>query len=159
MFPWVLLLSVAPARPFRRFQRLPAELRASCRENGILFTASKKTLVQRAFDDAGIDGDARVFEGAVAVAFGLQDEVAPAQVVAKFAKDHKVVTLFGGILEGAFISSEKVEALSKLPSKEQLYAQLVGTINAPVSGFVNVLAGNMRGLVTTLGAIKDQKEA
>lgn len=148
---------------FANFQGLTVqeteELRAKCRENGIIFTASKKTLVGRAFEEAGIDADATSFDGGVAVAFGMEDEVAPAQVVAGFAKDHEVVTLFGGILEGAFIASEKVVALSKLPSKQQLLGQLVGTLNAPMSGFANVLAGNLRGLVTVLGAVKDQKEA
>lgn len=148
---------------FANFQGLTVQeteaLRAACRENGIIFNASKKTLVQRALSDAGIEGDALSFDGGVAVAFGMDDEVAPAQVVAKFAKEHDVVTLFGGILEGNFINGEKVEALSKLPSKQELYAKLVGTMNAPISGFANVLAGNLRGFVTVLGAIKDQKEA
>ncbi len=147
---------------FANFQGLTVKqteaLRAACRENGIVFTANKKTLVQRALTDAGIDANALTFEGGVAVAFGMNDEVAPAQIVAKFAKEHDVITLFGGILEGAYITGEKVKALSELPSKQQLYAQLVGTMNAPISGFANVLAGNLRGLVTVLGAIKDQKE-
>lgn len=151
----------AKAAVFANFQGLTVQeteaLRAACRENGIVFTASKKTLVQRALDEAGIEADARSFEGGVGVAFGMDDEVAPAQVVAKFAKDHDVVTLFGGILEGAFITSEKVEALSKLPSKQELYAKLVGSLNSPVSGFANVLAGNLRGIVGVLGAIKEQK--
>ena len=159
----VLQMKEAKSAVFANFQGLTVqeteELRATCRDNGILFTASKKTLVGRAFEEAGIDGDARSFDGGVAVAFGMEDEVAPAQIVANFAKTHKVVTLFGGILEGAFISADKVEALSKLPSKQQLLGQLVGTLNAPMSGFANVLAGNLRGLVTVLGAVKDQKQA
>lgn len=155
-------LKEAKSAVFANFQGLTVEqtdkLRAACRENNILFAASKKTLVQKALEEAGIEADARNFEGGVAVAFGLTDEIAPAQIVAKFAKEHDIVTLFGGILEGGFISAEKVEALAKLPSKQELYAKLVGTMNAPVSGFVNVLAGNMRGFVTVLGAIKDQKQ-
>jgi large subunit ribosomal protein L10 len=151
----------AKSAVFANFQGLTVQetetLRAACRENGIVFAASKKTLVQKALEEAGIEADARAFEGGVAVAFGMDDEVAPAQIVAKFAKDHELVTLFGGILEGAYISGEKVEALSKLPSKQELYAKLVGTMNAPMSGFANVLAGNVRGLVTVLGAIKEQK--
>ena len=61
------------------------------------------------------------------------------------------------MLEGAFISAEKVEALAKLPGKKQLLGQLVGTLNAPISGFVNVLAGNLRGLVNILNAVKEKK--
>ena len=61
------------------------------------------------------------------------------------------------MLEGRFIDAAKVKALAELPSKQQLLGQLVGTLNAPISGFVNVLAGNIRGLVTALNAIKEQK--
>jgi len=151
----------AKAAVFANFQGLKVseseELRGKCREQGITVLASKKTLVKRALGDAGLDVDTKAFEGGVAAFFGQDDEVAPAQVVAKFAKDHEIVSIFGGILEGQFIDAAKVKELSALPSKEELYAKLVGSINAPVSGFVNVLAGNLRGLVNVLGAIKDQK--
>jgi|APSaa5957512535_1039671.scaffolds.fasta_scaffold84372_1 large subunit ribosomal protein L10 len=133
------------------------ELRAKCRENNITCVASKKTFVKKALADVGMDIDTKQFDGAPAVFIGLEDEVAPAQIVANFAKDHKMMTIFGGILEGQFISEAKVTELSKLPSKQQLLGQLVGTLNAPISGFVNVLAGNLRGLVTVLSAIKEQK--
>jgi large subunit ribosomal protein L10 len=65
--------------------------------------------------------------------------------------------LVAGILEGKFVNAEAVNRLAALPTKQQLLGQLVGTLNAPVSGFVNVLAGNLRGLVTVLGAIKEKK--
>ncbi len=154
-------LKDAKAAVFANFQGLTVqeteELRAACRENNIVLTASKKTLLKRALSDIGLDVDTKAFEGGVAAAFGTDDEVAPAQIVAKFAKNHDVVTLFGGILEGKYIDAAKVTELSKLPSKEQLYGQLVGSLNAPISGFVNVLAGNLRGLVGVLTAIKEQK--
>ena len=65
--------------------------------------------------------------------------------------------IFGGVLEEKFMDEAEVMALSKLLSKPELYAKLVGSINAPVSGFVNVLAGTMRGLVNVLSAVKDAK--
>ena len=132
-------------------------LRGTCREQGISCVAAKKTLVRKALADAGMDIDTKAFDGGVAVFVGNTDEVAPAQIVANFAKDHEITTIFGGVLEGEFIDAAKVIALSKLPSKQQLLGQLVGTLNAPVSGFVNVLAGNIRGLVTVLNGIKDAK--
>lgn len=146
---------------FANFQGLKVAesdaLRQKCREQHVSYIASKKTLLERALKDAGIDTDARAFEGGVAVMCGNDDEVAPAQIVANFAKDHEVVSIFGGILEGAFISRDKVNELSKLPSKQALLAKVVGSMNAPVSGFVNVLAGNLRGLVNVLNAVKDAK--
>jgi len=154
-------LKNAKSAVFANFQGLKVseseELRGLCREQNIDYTATKKTLMKKAFDEAGFDVDTKAFQGGIAAVFGREDEVAPAQVIANFAKDHEVVEIFGGILEGEFIDSAKVKELSKLPSKQQLLGQLVGTLNAPVSGFVNVLAGNMRGLVNVLNGIKESK--
>lgn len=133
------------------------ELRNKCREADVTCLATKKTLVKRALADAGMDVDTKTFEGSVAAFFGNTDEVVAAKIVADFAKDHDVVQLYGGVLEGAYIDAEKVTSLAKLPSKEELLAKMVGSLNAPVSGLVNVMAGNLRGLVTALTAIKEQK--
>lgn len=146
---------------FANFQGLKVkdteELRKKCRAENVYFVATKKTLLKKALDEAGITADVKGFAGGVAAVFGLTDEVAPAQLTAEFAKTHEVVSIFGGILEGGFIDSAKVKALAVLPSKQQLLGQLVGTLNAPISGFVNVLAGNLRGLVTVLNAVKENK--
>ncbi len=151
----------AKAAVFANFQGLKVseseELRGKCRENNISYVATKKTLLGRALKEAGLEVDTKTFEGGVATILGQDDEVAPAQIIADFAKDHELVTIFGGVLEGEFIDAAKVTELSKLPSKQQLLGQLVGTLNAPVSGFVNVLAGNMRGLVNVLNGIKESK--
>ena len=148
---------------FANFQGLTVseaeELRAKCREQDIKCLATKKSLLKIALNNAELDVDTKAFDGGVAAFFGLTDEVAPAKTVAEFAKDHEVMTVFGGVLESAFIDNTKVMELSKLPSKEELYAKIVGSINAPVSGFVNVLAGNLRGLVNVLNGIKDTKDA
>ena len=156
-------LKDSKAAVFANFQGLKVseseELRGICREQGIKYSASKKTLLKRALADVGLDVDTKAFEGGIATVLGVQDEVAPAQVIAGFAKSHEVVTIFGGILEGQFIDAAKVLELSKLPSKQQLLGHLVGALNAPISGFVNVLAGNLRGLVNVLNAVKDTKEA
>jgi large subunit ribosomal protein L10 len=146
---------------FANFQGLKVkeseELRKKCRDLNIKYIASKKTLLKNALKDLNLEVDTKAFDGGVAVILGKEDEVAPAQIIADFAKKHELVSVFGGMLEGSFIDSKKVIELSKLPSKEQLLAKLVGTINAPVSGFVNVLAGNIRNFVNVLSAIKDTK--
>ena len=146
---------------FANFQGLKVseseELRAKCREQNITFVASKKTLLRNALSQSGLEVDTKSFQGGVAVILGLEDEVTPAKIVAEFAKKHDVVNIFGGILENAFIDSTKVVELSKLPSKQEMLARLVGTLNAPISGFVNVLAGNLKGLVNVLNAVKDSK--
>lgn len=155
-------LKSAKSVVFANFQGLTMkdsdEFRGQCREASVNYTASKKTLIKRALGMIGLDIDAKAFQGGISVVAG-GDEVGPAKLVADFAKTHEVMTIFGGMLEGAFIDAAKVKELSKLPTKQQLLGQLVGTLNAPISGFVNVLAGNIRGLVTVLNAIKDKKPA
>jgi large subunit ribosomal protein L10 len=154
-------LSSAKGVVFANFQGLKVkeseELRKLCRAENIVYAATKKTLLARVLKDAGIDTDANSFSGGVAAVFAKSDEVSAARVVADFAKTHNVVTIFGGVLEGKFITDKSVKSLAKLPSKQQLLGQLVGTLNAPVSGFVNVLAGNLRGLVNVLNAVKDKQ--
>lgn len=132
------------------------DLRKKCREQQVRYIVSKKTILGKALKEAGHDVDAKLFPGGVSIVFG-EDEVAPAQIIAAYAKDHEVLKIFGGILEGAYIDAAKVTALSALPGRQQLLGQLVGVLNAPVSGFVNVLAGNLRGLVTVLNAVKEGK--
>lgn len=146
---------------FTNFQGLKVseseELRDICRKQNIIYVASKKTLLKKALEKAGYNIDAKSFQGGVATIFGLEDEITPAQIIANFAKKHNVVKIFGGILEGKFIEAGVVEMLSKLPGKQQLLGQLVGTLNAPISGFVNVLVGNIRGLLNVLNGIKEKK--
>ncbi|OGY47622.1 MAG: 50S ribosomal protein L10 [Candidatus Buchananbacteria bacterium RIFCSPHIGHO2_01_FULL_47_11b] len=133
-------------------------LRKKCREQGIDYVVAKKTLMKRALAEAGIEGiDPKQFEKGVASVFSFDDEVAAAKVVGQFAKDHEALQPIGGLLEKKFIDSAMVMQLSKLPSKTELLAKVVGSIQAPVSGFVNVLAGNLRNLVYVINAIKESK--
>lgn len=137
------------------------ELRKKLREEGGEFYVAKKTLLDLALKDKEIEGlNARKFEGKVAAVFGYEDEVSPAKIIDKFRADKEKenkIDFAGGILEGRFISAEEARALSKIPSRQELYARLVGSINAPVSGFVNALAGNLRNLVYVLKAIEEKK--
>jgi large subunit ribosomal protein L10 len=86
------------------------------------------------------------------------DEVAPARILAEFAKANKNVRLLMGIMENRFITAAEVSSLATMPSKHELYGMLVGTMAAPVSGFVNVLAGNLRSLVYVLSAVAESKQ-
>jgi len=133
------------------------ELRRQLREEGVKFKVIKKTLIKKVLDDAKLDIDVKGLGTGLAVAFGMTDEVSPAKVLAKFQKENEALQIYGGVLEEKFMDEAQIMALSKLLSKPELYAKLVGSINAPVSGFVNVLAGTMRGLVQVLNGIKDSK--
>lgn len=142
------------------------KLRVKAAEQNVEVFITKRTLLALAAKEAGIEGmEADGLEGSILTAVGYADEVSAAKLLKelattkKLANKDKVETmkLVAGILEGKFINAEAITRLAALPTKQQLLGQLVGTLNAPVSGFVNVLAGNLRGLVTVLGAIKEKK--
>lgn len=136
------------------------ELRAHLRDKGINFVVAKNTLLKRAAQLSAKEiTELEIFSGPMAVAFGA-DEVEAAKVIADFAKEHPELEIVGGIDEaGAVISKEAVMALAQLPSREQLIAQVVGTVAAPLSGMVRVMNGNLSGLVYALSAIQEKKEA
>lgn len=131
------------------------ELRAQARPNGTKLKVVKNRLVRRAMsqNDTFKDVDASPLTGQLLYAFNAEDEVAPAQALANFAKTQPSIQFVGAItVDGIFIGADDVKALASLPSKDQLRAQLIGTIGAPLSGFVNVMAGNVRGVLNVLNA-------
>lgn len=114
------------------------ELRGKMRDANVRYMVAKKTLVSRAAKDAGFDLNAKQYEGMLGVAFGIEDEVAPAKILGDLSKTTSV-QIVGGMFEGAVVPKEKMIELSKLPSKMELLGTLVGTFYAPVSAFVRVL--------------------
>jgi large subunit ribosomal protein L10 len=132
------------------------ELRKQLKEKDVFYKVIKKTILKLVakdnIDEELVDG----LRGNLALAYG-PDEVEAAKILAKFAKDHDGLELHAGWLENDFIDKDKVEELAKLLSKEELLAKLVGTLKSPISGFVNVLSGNTRGLVNVLKAIAETK--
>ncbi len=134
------------------------EMRSKMREQGVSYKIVKNTLFEVARAKSEIkDAEMEQQEGQIAVAFGVEDEVSPAKIVYDFAKGHNNLEILAGILDGKYLAKSEVESLAKLPGKQELLAKTVGTIKAPITGFVNVLAGNLRGLVNVLNSIKDQK--
>lgn len=117
----------------------------------------KKTLLKKAMADLKCDGlDYASFKGTIGMAFG-PDEVMAAKTIKTFSKTHEKVSLLAGFLEGKYLSLAEVEALAVLPNRDEMIARTIATIKAPVSGFVNVLAGNLRSLLNVLKAIGDNK--
>jgi len=132
------------------------EIKKTLRREGSELRVIKKRLLERAAKDAGVEVNAKDLEGQVAVAFSLQDEVSAAKIIESFAKKNEKIKMLGGVLDKVQISADSVKALAKLPSKQELIAQVVRTINAPVSSFVRVLSGNIRGLVQVLKAVSEK---
>lgn len=128
-------------------------LRREAKENAVHVLVTKNRLAKIAFKQAGHQStDLSVFTGQLALAVG-NNEVASAQSLAQFAKTHPALEIVAGITdEDRLLSAEEIQALAALPSKDDLRVQLVATIAAPLSGFMNVLSGNMRDLLNVLNA-------
>jgi large subunit ribosomal protein L10 len=131
---------------------LKKELRKS--EAGV--KVAKKTLMGIALKDAGIKFDVEKLEGQVAISTS-PDEVTAAKIIDIFSKKNENIKILGGFVGEKEMTAEEVKMLAKLPGRDEMLAKLVGTINAPISGFVNVLAGNIRGLVQVLKAVAERE--
>lgn len=140
------------------------ELRRELREAGVSYHVVKNTMLRIAAKEAGIEGIEEHLEGTTAFAFSTEDAVAPAKVICGFIKKNKledaeVLTVKVGMVEDKVIGVDEVKALATLPSREELIAKLLGSMNAPISNTVNVLQGVIRNAVYVLDAIRSQKES
>jgi large subunit ribosomal protein L10 len=136
------------------------ELRNNLRSEGISYRVTKNTLLRIAASGVPAlkDIDPSAFSGPMALALGTEDEIAPARVVFQYAKTHQALEIVGAITgDGELLSAAQVVALATLPTRDQLLAQVIGTIAAPLSGMVGVLGANVRGIVTVLSAIQEVK--
>lgn len=134
------------------------ELRKSLKEHKCKYFVCKKTLLKLALNDTNIkDVEFDKIQGGVGLIFGLENELEPAKIAMKFAKNHEQLSINGGIFESKFISADEVKILANLPSKNELIAQVMATIKAPVNNLVYVLNGCLRNLVYVLSSIKDNK--
>ena len=113
----------------------------------------------RALTELGIEGLNPYLTGPNAIALGYDDPVVPAKIISEFAKDHDKLEIKAGMISGKVIGAEGIKSLASLPSKEVLVAQVLGGLNAPITGLVNVLQGNIRNLVYALNAIAEKKTA
>ncbi len=134
-------------------------LREKGAEQGVECLIAKKTLLMRALENGGFKVAKDDFSGSILTSLGYEDQVSAAKLMSEFAKGREEITVVGGILEGEVVGPDAILKLSTLPSRDELLAKLVGSINAPVSGFVNALAGNLRNIVYVLNAVKDSKSA
>ena len=135
------------------------KLRKSLREAGDEYKVVKNTLLGRALKEAGIDGLDSVLEGTTAIALSSEDYVGAAKILCEYADKSKTFEVKAGFVDGKMIDAEGVKNLAKLPSKEVLLAQVLGGLNAPITGFATVLNGTMKGLVVALNAIAEKKGA
>lgn len=139
--------------------KLVSELRKSLREADASMTVYKNTLTELAIRELALPSLDEYLEGPTAFVFISGDPVAPAKVISTFAEKNTALEIKGALVGNSVLGNERVEALAKLPSREELLAKLLGTLQNPMRGFVTVAAGPARGLVTALQAVADQKDA
>ncbi len=135
------------------------QLRARSREASVEFVVAKNTLAQRAANQAGVEGLDEFLVGPTALAFA-EDPVVGAKLMTDFSDQVESFEVKGGILAGGRVmGAEDVVALSRLPGRDQLLAQLLGAIQAPLAGLVTVLNAPARNLAIVLNQVAEQKNA
>lgn len=146
---------------FLNFHNLSAldmsKLRKEFRNAGADFKVAKKTLIKRVLNAFGYSGEMPKLDGEVAIAFGYEESPETAQIIKKFAKDHKGLSVVGGIFGGKYVLADFIERLASLPSREVLLAQAVGLISSPLRGLMNVASGPMKNLVVIINQISIKK--
>ncbi len=116
------------------------KLRADMRKNNVDYSVIKNTLIRFAAKEAGIEGLDGVLEGTTALAISADDVIAPAKVVAEYAKkDENIFNIKAGFIDGKVVSVEEIMALANLPGKEVLLGRLVGSLQGPIFGLALVL--------------------
>ena len=153
------LLSNAKATVFAKYQGLTVaelqELRKAARENGVKIKVVKNRLVRVAMGQIAVykDTDTTGLTGQLLYAVSDSDEVAPAKVLAEFAKSHNALDLVGGFSDlGKALSTDEVKTLAAMPTKNELIAQVVAQLLSPVTDSVSALAGGLSGIVSGLEA-------
>lgn len=134
-------------------------LRRKLREANVEYCVVKNTLIRRAADgtDAALIGD--FCKGPTALALSFDDPVAPAKVLCEFAKTNDKLEIRVGVMNGKIVDLDGIKALSLLPSREVLLAQVLRTMNGVPTNLVRALNDVPVKLLNVLQAIKDQKEA
>lgn len=135
------------------------KLRREIQKNGGDYMVTKNTLAKIAVKGTEYEALAEKMTGPIALAFGFEDPVSPAKAVVKFIKESKKGAIVGAVLEGKLMTEAETRALAELPSKEELYAKMLGCINSPASGIANSVNAVMSSLVRAVAAVRDQKQA
>lgn len=136
-----------------------AELRAKLRESDATFKVVKNSLTERAADQVGADTLKEFLAGPTALTFVRGDVATAAKALADYARATQLLPFKGGLMEGSTLDVEQIRSLSRLPSREVLYGQLVGVVASPISGLVRTLNALLGGLAVALGQVHAKKES
>jgi large subunit ribosomal protein L10 len=136
-----------------------AELRGKLRDADATFKVVKNSLTERAADHAGAETLKEYLSGPTALTFVRGDVATAAKAIADYGRATQLLPFKGGLMDGAVLDIEEIRTLSRLPSRDVLYGQLVGIVASPVSGLVRTLSALVGGLASALGQVRDKKES
>jgi large subunit ribosomal protein L10 len=136
-----------------------AELRAKLRESDATFKVVKNSLTERAADQVGAESLKDFLSGPTALTFVRGDVATAAKAVADYGRATQLLPFKGGLMGADTLDVEQIRSLSRLPSREVLYGQLVGVVAAPIGGLVRSLGGLLGGLAVALGQVREKKES
>jgi len=134
------------------------DLRVKLREANVEYKVVKNTLLARASEDTGVEAIKEYFKGPNAIALSYDDPVAPAKVLTDFAKENEKLEIKIGVMDGKVLDLDAIKALSSLPSREVLLAQVLSAMNGVPTAMVRVLNAVPQKLMYALLAVKEQKE-
>src|SRR3954471_24202694 len=133
-----------------------AELRARLRDANARFQIVKNTLTERAADQAGAESVKELLEGPTALTFVAGDAAAAAKALRDYGRTTDLLPFKGGLMDGNALTPDDISAIARLPSREQLYAQLVGVVAHPIAGLARTLNQLIGGLAVALGQIQEK---
>ena len=136
-----------------------AELRTKLRDADATFRVVKNSLTERAADQVGAESLKPLLGGPTALTFVRGDAALAAKAIADYARATQLLPFKGGLMDGAALDADQIRAISRLPSREVLYGQLVGIVASPVTGLVRTLAALVGGLAVALGQVREKKES
>jgi large subunit ribosomal protein L10 len=136
-----------------------AELRSKLRDGDATFKVVKNSLTERAADQVGTPALKDFLSGPTALTFVRGDLAMAAKVIADYARTTQLLPFKGGVMRGDLLDANQIRSISKLPSREVLYGQLVGVVASPISGLVRSLGGLIGGLAVALGQVQAKKES
>jgi len=134
-------------------------LRNELRKAKVEYKVIKNTLTRFAAKETGLDELIPHLEGPTAIAISYDDIIAPAKILSEYEKKNDRFKIKAGYVEGKVLSIEEVKRLASIPPKEILISKILGSMNAPITGFVTVLNANIRGLAIALNAIAEKQAA
>jgi large subunit ribosomal protein L10 len=136
-----------------------AELRAKLRDVDASFRVVKNSLTERAADQTGAEYLKPLLQGPTALTFVHGDAALAAKAIADYARATQLLPFKGGSMDGVALDADQIRSISRLPSREVLYGQLVGVVASPISGLVRTLNALVGGLAIALGQVREKKES